>query len=303
MTDGHVLGGERAGLHEEAHEAEADAVLLLEQILVAGAGVDHRRHVDVVERRQHRRGVLRFLEALGDRLAKPRHLDALFAFSRSPAKAGAQEAEPLLPGQLALSPPAPGPRPAPGNRFLRLGRRDHVVLGQAAVLAGAPDAGRVDMMFEDRAAHRGGQGGHGRVLRRPVGVRDLRRMIVAAQRRRFARAGRVGGRVRGGLRRCRRSRGRAFVDPRDHRADRDSVAFLDELLGQHARDRRRHFDADLVGLEAGDRLVFGDRLARLLQPLRERAFGDRFPERRDLDVSGHSGSLLRRAGDCRAAMA
>ena len=76
---GHVLCGQRTGLHEEAHEAEANAVLLLEQILVAGASVDHRAHVDVVERRQHRGGVLRFLETAGDRLAKPRHLDALFA--------------------------------------------------------------------------------------------------------------------------------------------------------------------------------------------------------------------------------
>ena len=59
---GHVLRGERDRLHEKAHEAQADAVLLLEQILVAGARVDHRRHVDVVERRQQRGGVLRFLE-------------------------------------------------------------------------------------------------------------------------------------------------------------------------------------------------------------------------------------------------
>jgi hypothetical protein len=63
LTDGTSLAASAHGLHEEAHEAEPDAVLLLEQILVAGARVDHRRHVDVVEGGQHRGGVLRFLEA------------------------------------------------------------------------------------------------------------------------------------------------------------------------------------------------------------------------------------------------
>ena len=88
------------------------------------------------------------------------------------------------------------------------------------------------------------------------------------------------------------------------RADRDVVAFLDQLLGQHARDRRGHLDADLVGLEAGDRLVGLHRFAGLLQPLGERAFGDRFPERRDLDVGGHALPLLRRDRvRCAAAMA
>ena len=85
----------------------------------------------------------------------------------------------------------------------------------------------------------------------------------------------------------------AFVDPRDHRADRDRVAFLDQLLGEHAGDRRRHLDRDLVGLEAGDRLVGGDRVAGLLQPLGERAFGDRFAERGNLNVSGHDDSFIR----------
>jgi hypothetical protein len=44
-------------------------VLLLEQILVAGAGVDDGAHVDVVEGGEQGSGVLRFLEAGGDGLA------------------------------------------------------------------------------------------------------------------------------------------------------------------------------------------------------------------------------------------
>ena len=42
----------------------------------------------------------------------------------------------------------------------------------------------------------------------------------------------------------------------------------DDLLAHHAGDRRRHLDRDLVGLEAGDRLVGRDRVAGLLEPLR-----------------------------------
>ena len=66
-------------------------MLLLEQILVAGAGVDHRRHVDVVVGGEQRRGVLRLLEALGDGLPKPGHLDPLFV--HSPAQAEASSAD------------------------------------------------------------------------------------------------------------------------------------------------------------------------------------------------------------------
>ena len=69
----------RHGLGEEAHEAELDAVLLLEDVLVLVAQVHDRLHVHLVVGGQHRGGVLRILEALGDRLAQARHLHALFA--------------------------------------------------------------------------------------------------------------------------------------------------------------------------------------------------------------------------------
>ena len=87
-------------------------MLLLEQILVADAGVDHRGHVDVVERRQHRGVVLGFLEALGDGLAQPRHLDAFFA--RSPATAGA-----VRPAAQRCGAARASPRPGPGLRRAR----------------------------------------------------------------------------------------------------------------------------------------------------------------------------------------
>src|SRR5438034_8510764 len=46
-------------LDEERHEAQADAVLLLERVLEALAGVDDRREVGLVERGQACGGALR----------------------------------------------------------------------------------------------------------------------------------------------------------------------------------------------------------------------------------------------------
>jgi hypothetical protein len=82
------MRAERDRLGEEAHEAQADAMLLLEAFAIFVARRHHRRHVDVVERRQHRRGVLRRLQPLGDRLAHARHLDALFLAARRTAGGG-----------------------------------------------------------------------------------------------------------------------------------------------------------------------------------------------------------------------
>ena len=68
-----------AGLHEEAHEAELHAVALLEQVLVLVPELHDGAHVHVVERGEHRRRVLRVLEAPGDGLPQPRHAHALLA--------------------------------------------------------------------------------------------------------------------------------------------------------------------------------------------------------------------------------
>ena len=74
-----ILQRLHAGLHEEAHQAELDAVLLLEGVAILAPERHHRAHVHVVERGEHRRGVLRLLQALGDGLAEPRHAHPLFA--------------------------------------------------------------------------------------------------------------------------------------------------------------------------------------------------------------------------------
>ena len=79
VDGGDFLQRLHAGVHEEAHEAELHAVLLLEQVLVLVAQRHHRAHVDLVEGREHGGGVLRLLEAARDGLAQPRHLHALLA--------------------------------------------------------------------------------------------------------------------------------------------------------------------------------------------------------------------------------
>ena len=130
-----------AGADEEAHEAELDAVLLLEQFLVLIAHGHHRAHVDLVEGRQHRGGVLRLLQAARDGLAQPRHLHALFARG----VVGRRRRADLTAAAVCATGWA---------RRGALDRRHHVALGDAAVLAGALDVGRVDAGFGGNLAHR-----------------------------------------------------------------------------------------------------------------------------------------------------
>ena len=105
-----------AGLHEEAHEAQLHAVLLLEQLLVLVAQRHGRRHVDLVEGRQHGGGVLRILQAARDGEAQARHLHTLLARGIRRRWCGCGS----------------------GCRWL-LKVRDHVALGEAPILAGAGD--------------------------------------------------------------------------------------------------------------------------------------------------------------------
>ena len=77
------------------------------------------------------------------------------------------------------------------------------------------------------------------------------------------------------------------VDRSEHRADLHGVADGNRVLAHDAGDRRRDLDRDLVGLEAGDRLVDRDGLAGLLQPLAEGGFGDRFTQDGDGDFGCH----------------
>src|ERR687897_700072 len=79
---------------------------------------------------------------------------------------------------------------------------------------------------------------------------------------------------------------RRVADARQHDTDVDGVALLHEDLRQHAAHGRRHFGVDLVGGHLEERLVLCVLLADLLEPLGDRALGDRLTELRHLDV-GH----------------
>ena len=271
-------------------------MLLLEQVLVLGARLDDRRHVDVVERRQQRSRVLRFLETVGDRLAQARHLHALFvAFARLGPRYGlgrgcgrSARLRRRRSASFRLM-----DRPA----LLGLRRRKHVVLGQPAILAGSADLAGVDMVLEHRTADCGRKG-HDMVF--AFSGRRFGSMLGSAQLRILARSGgvrrRIGGFLRRGCRRrrffrgsCACSRGRIIVDARNDSADGNRVAFVDQSLAQNSGRRRRNIDADLVRLERRDGLVRCDRLTGLFQPLCKRAFGDRFTKRGNCNVSGHGG--------------
>src|SRR3546814_20829663 len=55
---------------------------------------------------------------------------------------------------------------------------------------------------------------------------------------------------------------------------------------------RSHFDRDLIGFEARDRLIERDGFAGLLQPFADRRFGDAFAQRGDFDFGAHRCSSL-----------
>ena len=77
LSTGNWRSASIASLHEERHEAELDAVLRRERLLIALPQRHDGRHVDFVERRQHRGLLLRLQQALRDARAQPRHRDAV----------------------------------------------------------------------------------------------------------------------------------------------------------------------------------------------------------------------------------
>ena len=78
---GQLLQRDDRGLDEDRHEAEADPVLLLEGVAMALAQRHRLGHVDLVEGRQHRGGVLRRLQALGDAPPQTGHAHADLALT------------------------------------------------------------------------------------------------------------------------------------------------------------------------------------------------------------------------------
>ena len=128
---GHLLQGVHDRLGEEGHEAELDAVLLHEVLLVPGPQRHHGRHVDLVEGGEERGGLLDRDEALGDALAKRRH--------RAPRLPRGLRARPRR------FPPQPWRRRAPRRGAGAVAAASqHVALRHPAGLPGAGDGGGVD---------------------------------------------------------------------------------------------------------------------------------------------------------------
>ena len=128
------------GQHEHAHEAETGAVGGLEFLPVGTAERHQRGHVDLVEGGQHRRRVLRRLQARGDDLTQLRHRHAFLAGGVFGAR--------LLARHLLCRRGCRAPR---GRRALHMGQ--NIRLGQPAINAGAPDGRRIQIVFLDKPAH------------------------------------------------------------------------------------------------------------------------------------------------------
>ena len=220
-------------------------------------------------------------------------------------------------------------RRAPGRR--RGGRRafgdvaEHILLREAAILAGAGNGGRIEALLRDQPSHRRAQaargvlpGGWRRRARAARGVLPggwRRPGSFSGRRRRGPGGGRRGGLWRtsaavgaagprsiGGGRRGRgdraggaggRRRGRRGLgDPRHDGPDPHRGAFpLHDL--QAAGRGRGDLHRRLVRLQLEQRLVRFHGVAVALEPAGDRALAHRLPERRNADLEAHR---LARAG-------
>ena len=161
----------------------------------------------------------------------------------------------------------------------RLDVGEDVLLRHPAAGAGARDRARVDAVLgrdpgddrrDERAAvpRRGARPRLGRAWQpaRAPRPRDGLRRAATGSGAAGAGCGRRGSAAR------RQPAGR---DHGQHRPDLDRLALGDEDLGDDALAGARNLGVDLVGRDLEQRLVLGDRLARLLEPLRDRSLRDR----------------------------
>ena len=263
VDGGDLLEGLGAGLHEEAHEAELGAMLLLEDVLVAGAQGHHFAHVDLVEGRQHGGGVLGVLEAARDGLAQLGHAHALFAHAVIGGRGNA--------GDDGRQRRGDGDHRASGHGG------EHVALEHLAALARTGDVsgGQVVVSGDLRC---GGRRRHG------------------GSRLRGGRSSGSGGRLRRGCSHGsggdrsgrRRSASAASGDLAEQGAGGDRLAILGEDFNEHAGRGRVDFDGDLVGLQLDQRLVRLHHIAGLLVPAADGGLGDGFAQGGHADFSSHA---------------
>ena len=223
-------------------------MLLLELVLVAVAQIDHRLHVDFVERGQDRRRRLRLHQPLGDARAQPRHRHALLgplaegARGRLPAPARARPAAGVAAGACAAGwPPSHAPSTSP--LVTRPPRPVPLIAPVSMFLSAAS-------FLRRRHRRRGCR------FRRSLRLRP--RAAAAA----------CGGSLRRGLASvsiCAITSLLATVLP-------SPLTILTSTPGL----RRRRLEHHLVGLDVDQILVALDVIARLLVPRHQRRLGDRF---------------------------
>ena len=214
VDGGNLLQRLHAGPHEEAHEAELDAVLLLEQLLVFGCAVA--------------------ITALMSTSLKVVSMAAVFCASFRRRAMVWRSRVICTRSSRAASSGADGARTGTRRQATGVGatrpfdRRQHVALGDAAVLAGAGDGRRRRSRFSAAILRTDGDGGQPR----PVfgRARGLRRHAAAAALRHAASigCGRRGLLVGPAGRHRRRLSARPprRRDLAKQRADRDGLAVL-----------------------------------------------------------------------------
>jgi len=193
-----------------------------------------------------------------------------------------------------------GCRCADGGRDRPRGETLDVFVPHASARPAAGHLPQVDAAIARVAAHR-------RRCERPVDDRGRLRRGAASCSLRFGRRRRVRARrpchpSRTG-RRCRSCRHidpsrrciTSRLDPDQLRAHREHLPCFARERHHRARQRRRYLHARLVGHHDRQRLVFGDRVARLHQPLDQLDFGDALADVGHLDrAGGHAQASIAR---------
>ncbi|MNM68848.1 hypothetical protein D3C81_804160 [compost metagenome] len=261
VDDRVLFQGGDSGLDEEGHEAQLDAVLFLELVLVLVAQVDDRLHVHFIERGQDGVRRLRLQQALGDTRAQAAHRHALF---RTVAQVGGRRGGHLLQRWLGS-----------GWRQRRNGRLggsgQGVALGHAAIFARTGDVASGQAFFRQDL----GGGRHG---------------DIALGRGSWCGGG--SGVLRGGSQGwCRNGRhfhradlGRAVgIDDGDDFAGNDGGAVSLDDLHDHASGWRRQFQDHFIGFDIDHVFVARHWLADFFMPCQQGRFCNRFRQLRNFD--------------------
>ena len=239
-----------AAFTKNGMKLELHAVLLLDALLDPLAQRDHRRHVDLVERREMRRRVLRLEQMFGDALAARRHLLARLARAvrGDGALRGGRRRRRRRGGFAA-------PAARRGAAAPLVDALDHVRLAHDAAASRALDRTEVDALS---AATRCAAGD---ARTSPAGADGAGRRRAAASRlpaRARCGASALAAGAGGAARLPQRLAATSSISPSSSSTFTTSPSCV-RALRQHAAAQRRHLDRDLVRLELDERVAGGDR--------------------------------------------